>query len=138
MGLCMTDGIIMLRVFKIKVKKMKVVNIRNRNLSLKSLQKYSILMTQEYLLIQDSNDSTDLQKGENRVGINRLFLGPFNTKVFGEKIKKKHDNKVFDEILQEEHAKLMQVVSKMEKKWNTKNLCRKYNLKEEYHLPSNE
>ncbi len=72
------------------------------------------------------------------MGINRLFLGPFNTKVFGEKIKKKHDNKVFDEILQEEHAKLMQVVSKMEKKWNTKNLCRKYNLKEEYYLPSNE
>ncbi len=56
------------------------------------------------------------------MGINRLFLGPFNTKVFGEKIKKKHDNKVFDEILQEEHAKLMQVVSKMGKKWNTKNL----------------
>ncbi len=84
MGLCMTDGIIMLRVFKIKVKKMKVVSIRNRNLSLKFLQKYPILMTQEYLLIQDSNDSTYLQKGENRVGINRLFLDPFNTKVFDE------------------------------------------------------
>jgi hypothetical protein len=50
------------------------------------------------------------------VGINRLFLGAFNTKVFGEKIKEKYDTKVFDDILQEEHEKLMQVVSKMEKK----------------------
>jgi hypothetical protein len=72
------------------------------------------------------------------VGINRLFLGAFNTKVFGEKIKEKHDNKVFDEILQEEHAKLMQVVSKMEKKWNTETLSRKYDLKEEYHMPPGE
>jgi len=72
------------------------------------------------------------------VGINRLFLGAFNTKVFGEKIKEKHDHKVFDEILQEEHAKLMQVVSKMEKKWNTETLSKKYDLKEEYHIPSSE
>ena len=63
------------------------------------------------------------------MGINRLFLGAFSTKVFGEKIKEKHDTKVFDEILQEEHSKLMQVVSKMEKKWNTGDLSTKYDLK---------
>ena len=72
------------------------------------------------------------------MGINRLFLGAFSTKVFGEKIKEKHDTKVFDEILQEEHSKLMQVVSKMEKKWNTGDLSTKYDLKEEYHLPFSE
>ena len=75
------------------------------------------------------------------MGINRLFLGPFNAKVFGEEIKEKQDklfDKVFDEVLQEEHAKLAQLVSKMEKKWNTEKLCRKYDLKAEYHLPSNE
>ena len=72
------------------------------------------------------------------MGINRLFLGAFSTKVFGEKIKEKHDTKVFDDILQEEHSKLMQVVSKMEKKWNTGDLSTKYDLKEEYHLPFSE
>jgi len=72
------------------------------------------------------------------VGINRLFLGAFNTKVFGEKIKEKRDPRVFDDILQEEHSKLMQVVSKMEKKWNTGDLSAKYDLKEEYHLPFSE
>ncbi len=72
------------------------------------------------------------------MGINRLFLGAFNTKVFGEKIKEEHDTRAFDDILQEEHSKLMQVVSKMEKKWNTEDLSTKYDLKEEYHLPFNE
>ena len=71
------------------------------------------------------------------MGINRFFLGPFNAKVFGEEIKEKHD-KVYDKILQEEHAKLVQLVSKMEKKWNTENLYRKYDLKAKYHLPTNE
>ena len=70
--------------------------------------------------------------------INRLFLEAFNTKVFGEKIKEKHDPKVFDDILPEEHSKLMQVVSKMEKKWNTETLSTKYDLKEEYYLPFSE
>ncbi len=72
------------------------------------------------------------------MAIDRLFLGAFNTKVFGEKIKEKHDTKVFDDILQEEYSKLMQVVSKMEKKWNTEDLSTKYDLKEEYHLPFSE
>ena len=73
------------------------------------------------------------------MAIDRIFLGAFNTKVFGEKIKEKHDTKVFDDILQEEHEKLMQVVSKMEKEWNTENLNTKYDLKkEEYHLPFSE
>lgn len=63
-----------------------------------------------------------LRRGENLEGINRLFLGAFNTKVF-------------DDILQEEHDKLMQMVSKMEKKLNTENISRKYDLKEKYHLP---
>lgn len=71
------------------------------------------------------------------MGINRLFLGPFNAKVFGEEIKEKH-SQVFDELLQEEYAKLVQVVLKMEKKWNTENLCRKYDLKASYHTSSNE
>ncbi|MBC8555479.1 MAG: hypothetical protein H8D23_38175 [Candidatus Brocadiales bacterium] len=74
------------------------------------------------------------------MGINRLFLGAFNTKVFGEKIKEKPDldTKVFDDILQEEHTKLMHVVSKMEKKWNIESLSTKYDLKEEYNLPFSE
>jgi len=72
------------------------------------------------------------------VGINRLFLEPFNTKVFGEEIKEKHDNKVFDEHLQEEHAKLVQLVSKIEKEWNTEKLSRKYDLKVSYNISSNE
>ncbi len=72
------------------------------------------------------------------MGIDRLFLGAFSTKVFGEKIKEKYDPKIFDDILQEEHTKLMQVVSKMEKKWNTEVLSVKYDLKEAYHLPPGE
>ncbi len=72
------------------------------------------------------------------MGINRLFLGAFSTKVFGEKIKEKLDTKTFDDILQEEHTKLMHVVSKMEKKWNTEDLSTKYDLKEAYHLPPGE
>ena len=72
------------------------------------------------------------------MGIDRLFLGAFNTKVFGEKIKEKYDTKVFDDILQEEHEKLLQVVSKMEKKLNIEDLSTKYDLKEEYHLPFSE
>ncbi len=72
------------------------------------------------------------------MGINRLFLGAFNTKIFGEKIKEKHDTRAFDDILQEEYSKLMKVVSKMEKKWNTEDLSTKYDLKEEYHLPFSE
>ena len=44
-GLCMADGIIMLRAFKIKVKKAMAVNLRNINLSLKFLLEYPILMT---------------------------------------------------------------------------------------------
>jgi hypothetical protein len=71
------------------------------------------------------------------VGINRLFLGSFNAKVFGEEIKEKHD-KVFDEFLQDEHEKLVQLISDMEKKWNTHSLSRKYDLKEKYHLPSSD
>ncbi len=71
------------------------------------------------------------------MGINRLFLGPFNTKVFGEEIKEKQD-KVFDVNLQEEHEKLVQLVSKLEKKWNTEKLCRKYNLKTKYNTSSNQ
>ncbi len=73
------------------------------------------------------------------MGINRVFLGAFSTKVFGEEIKEKHDTMMFDDdILQEEYSKLMQVVSKMEKKWNTEDLSKKYDLKEECHLPFGE
>lgn len=72
------------------------------------------------------------------MGINRLFLGPFKAKIFGEEIKEQQDAKVFDEILHEEQAKLVQLVSKMEKKWNTGKLCRKYNLKTKYNASSNE
>ena len=71
------------------------------------------------------------------MGINRHFLGPYNAKVFGEKIKEKQD-KVFDVKLEEEHAKLVQLVSKLEKKWNTEKLCRKYNLKEHSNTSSKE
>jgi hypothetical protein len=71
------------------------------------------------------------------VGINRIFLGPYNAKVFGEKIKEKQD-KVFDVNLEEEHEKLVQLVSKLEKKWNTEKLCRKYNLKTKYNTSSNQ
>ena len=71
------------------------------------------------------------------MGVNRLFLGAFNAKVFGEKIIEKKE-KTFDEILQEEHAKLIQIVSRMEKKWTIENLCRKYDIKTKYHSPSGE
>ncbi len=71
------------------------------------------------------------------MGVNRIFLGAFNAKVFGEEIIEKRD-KTFDEILQEEHAKLTQLVSNMEKKWTTEHLYRKYDLKTKYHLPSGE
>ena len=71
------------------------------------------------------------------MGVNRIFLGAFNAKVFGEKIIEKKD-KTFDQILQEEHAKLIQLASKMEKKWTTEHLCRKYNLKTKYYSPSGE
>ena len=71
------------------------------------------------------------------MGINRLFLKSLNSKVFGEEIREKH-NKVFDEILQEEHVKLEQLVSEIEKKWNTASPSRKYDLQENFQLPSNE
>jgi hypothetical protein len=71
------------------------------------------------------------------VGVNRIFLGAFNAKVFGEEIIEKKDI-AFDKILQEEHAKLIQLVSKMEKKWTIEDLYRKYNLKTKYHSPSSE
>jgi len=71
------------------------------------------------------------------VGINRIFLGPYNAKVFGEEIKEKQD-KVFDVNLEEEHEKLVQLVSKLEKKWNTEKLCRKYNLKTKYNTSPQE
>ena len=71
------------------------------------------------------------------MGVNRIFLGAFNAKVFGEEIIEKK-NPAFDEILQEEHAKLMQLVSKMEKKWTIEQLYRKYNLMTKYHSPSGE
>ena len=48
------------------------------------------------------------------MGVDRLFLGAFNAKVFGEEIIEKRD-KSFDEILREEHAKLIQLVFRMEK-----------------------
>jgi len=71
------------------------------------------------------------------VGVNRIFLGAFNAKVFGEEIIEKKD-KTFDKILQEEYSKLIQLTSEMEKKWTTEHLCRKYNLKSKYHSPSDE
>jgi len=71
------------------------------------------------------------------LGINRYFLGAFNAKVFGEEIIEKRD-KTFDKILQEEHAKLLQLVSNMGKKRTIEHLCRKYNLKTKYHSSPNE
>ncbi len=51
------------------------------------------------------------------VAVDRLFLGAFNAKIFGERIIEKIEKteKTFDEILREEHAKLIQLVSRMEK-----------------------
>ena len=72
------------------------------------------------------------------MAINRLFLGLFNTKICGEEITNKKIDKTFDEILQEEQSKLMQMVSKMEKKWTTEHLYQKYDLKPKYHSPFNE
>ena len=71
------------------------------------------------------------------MGVNRLFLGAFNAKIFGEEIIEKKGIS-FDEILREEHAKLIQLVSKMEKKWTIGQLCRKYNLEPKYHSSSGE
>ncbi len=71
------------------------------------------------------------------MGVNRLFLGAFNAKVFGEEIIEKTE-RTFDEILQEENEKLIQLVSRMEKKWTIGQLCRKYNLEPKFHLPSGE
>ena len=71
------------------------------------------------------------------MGVNRIFLGAFNAKVFGEEIIEKKD-KTFDQILQEEYTKLIQLTSRMEKKWTTEPLCQKYNLKNKYHSSPNE
>ena len=71
------------------------------------------------------------------MGVDRLFLGAFNAKVFGEEIIEKRE-KSFDEILREEHAKLIQLVSRMKKKWTIWQLCRKYNLEPKYHSSSGE
>lgn len=71
------------------------------------------------------------------MGINRIFLGAFNAKVFGEEIIEKED-KTFDQILQEEYSKLIQLASRMEKKWTTEPLYQKYNLKTKHHSPSGE
>jgi len=71
------------------------------------------------------------------VAVDRLFLGAFNAKIFGEEIIEKTE-KTFDEILREEHAKLIQLVSRMEKKWTIGQLCRKYNLEPKYHSSSGE
>ncbi len=72
------------------------------------------------------------------MAVNRLFLGHFNTKICGEEITNKKIDKTFDEILQEEQAKLMQIVSKMEKKWTIKHLYQKYDLKPKYFSLFNE
>ena len=48
------------------------------------------------------------------MAVDRLFLGAFNAKIFGEEIIEKEE-KTFNEVLQEEHAKLIQLVSRMEK-----------------------
>ena len=71
------------------------------------------------------------------MAVDRLFLGAFNAKIFGEKIIEKIEKteKTFDEILREEHAKLIQLVSRMEKKWTIGQLCRKYKLEPKYHSP---
>ena len=71
------------------------------------------------------------------MGVDRLFLVAFNTKVFGEEIIEKRE-KSFDEILREEHAKLIQLVSRMKKKWTIGQLYRKYNLEPKYHSSSGE
>ncbi len=71
------------------------------------------------------------------MAVDRLFLGAFNAKVFGEEIIEKREIS-FDEILREEHAKLIQLVSKMQKECTIGRLCRKYNLNAKYHLPSGE
>ena len=71
------------------------------------------------------------------MGVDRLFLGAFNAKVFGEEIIEKRE-KSFDEILREEHAKLIQLVSRMKKEWTIGQLCRKYNLEPKYHSSSGE
>ena len=71
------------------------------------------------------------------MGVNRIFLGAFNAKVFGEEIIEKKD-KTFDQILQEEYSKLIQLASKMEKKLTTVHLSRKYDLKTKYHSPFGE
>ncbi|MBS1258400.1 MAG: hypothetical protein MAG551_01459 [Candidatus Scalindua arabica] len=71
------------------------------------------------------------------MAVDRLFLGAFNAKVFGEEIIEKREIS-FDEILQEEHDKLVQLVSRMEKKSTLEDLCRKYNLEPNYHSPSGE
>ncbi len=71
------------------------------------------------------------------MGVNRLFLGAFNAKIFGEEIIEKRE-KSFDEILREEHEKLIQLVSRMEKKWTIEQLCRKYKLEPKFNLPSGE
>ena len=71
------------------------------------------------------------------MAVDRLFLGAFNAKIFGEEIIDKRE-KSFDEILQEEHAKLIQLVSRMGKKWTLEDLCRKYKLMTIYDSPSDE
>ncbi len=71
------------------------------------------------------------------MAVDRLFLGAFNAKVFGEEIIEKKEIS-FDEVLREEHEKLIQLVSRMGKKWTTGQLCRKYNLEPKFHLPSGE
>ncbi|MEK6766961.1 MAG: hypothetical protein AABY49_12135 [Planctomycetota bacterium] len=71
------------------------------------------------------------------MGKNMFFMGAFNAKVFGKEIIEKKD-KIYDKTLQEEHAKLIQLVSKMERKWTIEHLCRKYNLETKYYSPSNE
>ncbi len=71
------------------------------------------------------------------MAVDRLFLGAFNAKVFGEEIIEKREIS-FDEILREEHAKLIQLVSRMEKKSTLEDLCRKYKLEPKYHSPSGE
>jgi|ETNmetMinimDraft_35_1059890.scaffolds.fasta_scaffold182452_1 hypothetical protein len=68
------------------------------------------------------------------VAVDRLFLGAFNAKIFGEEIIEKTEQ-TFDEILREEHEKLIQLVSRMEKKWTIGQLCRKYKLEPKYHSP---
>jgi hypothetical protein len=77
------------------------------------------------------------KKGGTGVGVNRLFLGAFNAKVFGEEIIEKKE-KSFDEILQEEHIKLIQLVSKMGKKRTLENLYQKYNKEAKYNSSSDE